>query len=132
MKCRARRGANAVEFALTLPILLAILSGVVDYSYLFHLQFQMVNAVSQGARAGSATNLDADPYAIAVQVVNEVWTHSGFTTNPTVTASAFTLPTTGDLAVQVVATVPYDPLVGFLPTPSTIAHTAIMRLDDQP
>lgn len=131
MKLRARRGANALEFALTLPILLAILSGVIDYSYLLHLQFSMVNAVSQGARAASATDYADGPLAVATTVVNEVWTLSEFDSFPTVTATEFTL-SNGDLAVQVTAEVPYEPLVGFLPTPATVSHTAIMRLDDQP
>lgn len=131
MRQGARRGANALEFVLTLPVLLILLSGIVDYSYLLHMQFNLVNTVSQGARAASSSDF-ADATGIATQVVQEIWTHTYPDTSATISAQVVTIGSVGDVGVRVEASVPYQPLVGLIPVPSTVEHTAVMRLDDQP
>ncbi|MDB5986991.1 MAG: pilus assembly protein [Nevskia sp.] len=47
-------GATAVEFALILPLLFAILYGTITYGYAFFLQQQINFAAEQGARAAVA------------------------------------------------------------------------------
>ena len=56
MKCgigksrASQRGAELVEFALVLPLLLMLLVGIFDFGYLFALRQKMTNATSQAAR----------------------------------------------------------------------------------
>jgi Flp pilus assembly protein TadG len=50
---RSERGANLVEFALVLPLLLLILAGVVDFGYAFHDYIIITNAAREGARVAS-------------------------------------------------------------------------------
>ncbi len=47
------RGQSLVEFALTLPLLLLIVMGVVDLSFVLYAHIQIAAASGQGARAGS-------------------------------------------------------------------------------
>lgn len=44
------RGAAAVEFALVLPVLLAILLGIMEFGFLFNQQISATNAAREGAR----------------------------------------------------------------------------------
>lgn len=134
MNQRKRRGANAVEFALTLPVIIFILSGVVDYGYFLHLQYNMINAVTQGARAGVTTDRpevsgDPVPKTVAETVAKDVWTAANLPGFPTVTATES--GTAPNIQLQVVGTVEFVELVGVLPTPANITHTAVMRMDDQ-
>ena len=45
-----RRGASAVEFALVLPLLMVLLTGIIQFGWVFFIQFSMENAAREGAR----------------------------------------------------------------------------------
>ena len=49
----AQRGAVAVEFALVLPLFVALLMGTMDYGYYFFSDQIVINAAREGARAGT-------------------------------------------------------------------------------
>jgi Flp pilus assembly protein TadG len=60
-RLRSRRGedgAAAVEFALVVPILLAILFGIVTFGFLFAQNLAISNAARQGARFGAVQGHD--------------------------------------------------------------------------
>jgi len=50
---RSERGANLVEAALVVPILILILAGVVDLGRAFYSYIAIANAAREGARAGA-------------------------------------------------------------------------------
>lgn len=50
---RNRRGGNAIEFALTFPLFLMVLVGLMDYGYLFAMQAGIDNATSIACREGA-------------------------------------------------------------------------------
>lgn len=50
---RHERGAAAVEFAIVLPVLIAVLCGTIDWGYYFFTRSIVVNASREGARAGT-------------------------------------------------------------------------------
>lgn len=129
---RARRGSNAVEFALTLPVILVILSGTVDYGYYLHLQYHMVNAVSQAARAGAVTPANQEPKDVAKQMVSDLWVAANLPGTPDTTGTDY-VDAPPDKLLQVVGTLNYKnmAMVGFIPVPEQVAHTAVMRLEDQ-
>jgi Flp pilus assembly protein TadG len=47
------RGAAAVEFAIVLPVLLALLCGTIDWGFYFFTREVVVNASREGARVGT-------------------------------------------------------------------------------
>jgi Flp pilus assembly protein TadG len=47
---RHDRGAVAVEFALVAPILLALLAGIVEFSYAYNVQISVTQAAREAAR----------------------------------------------------------------------------------
>ncbi len=58
-----RRGAEILEAALVLPIVLLLVSGMVEFAYFFHLQHNLTSAAREGARAGipfGASNTDVN------------------------------------------------------------------------
>ena len=44
------RGAAAVEFALVAPLLLALVGGIVEFSYTYNLQISVTQAAREAAR----------------------------------------------------------------------------------
>ena len=54
------RGAVAVEFALVAPILLALIAGIVEFSYTFNLQISVTQAAREAARTMAITNDQAE------------------------------------------------------------------------
>jgi len=52
-------GANAVEFALVLPLLLVLLFGTITGGLLFNQQLSLTQAAREGARFGSTLPVDA-------------------------------------------------------------------------
>ncbi len=50
---RGNRGQSLVELALTLPILMMILMGIIDLSFVLYASIQVAAASGEGARAGA-------------------------------------------------------------------------------
>lgn len=48
-----RRGAEAVEFALVMPVLISILIGMIEMSWLFYTRASLDSSTSVGCRAGA-------------------------------------------------------------------------------
>lgn len=130
---RSRRGANAIEFALTLPVFLMIVLGLVDYGFLFGMQAGIDNATSLSCREGAMM----DPnFGVPKDVAeNDFNTRGAMFCGAGCTNVAVDLAT-GDYAVpnrtlQCTTTRPMVPLVGFVPYPDTISSVAYYRLEWQ-
>ena len=50
---RSERGAELIEFALTLPLLLLLVLGIIEFGFLFQEYEVVTNAAREGARIGS-------------------------------------------------------------------------------
>lgn len=61
-----QRGAVAVEFALLLPILIALLVGIMEFGLAFGAQVTVTNAAREAARAMVIHNSPADARAAAL------------------------------------------------------------------
>lgn len=62
---RHRRGAAAIEFAMLLPVFLALLFGVIEFGWYFFLRSSLDSAVTLGCRAGSLVNPGEDDANLA-------------------------------------------------------------------
>ena len=51
-RLRSERGAELIEFALVLPLLLLLIAGVVDFGMMFQSYEVVTNAAREGARVG--------------------------------------------------------------------------------
>jgi Flp pilus assembly protein TadG len=49
---REERGAELIEMALALPLLLLVFGGIVDFAFLFQRYLVLTNAAMEGARVG--------------------------------------------------------------------------------
>lgn len=69
MQSRVERGAAAVEMALVLPILVALVMGIIDFGYSFWVQGNVAGAAREGARYHAIHNDSSQAVAIATGLV---------------------------------------------------------------
>jgi hypothetical protein len=132
-RLRARRGANAIEFALTLPIFLAIVLGLMDYGYLFAVQAGLDNAVSLACREGALVDPKIGaPVATAnaqFAMRSAMWCGPGctFTATPMITGQ-YAFP---NQALRCRVNRPIAPLSGFVPFPGAVQSSSYYRVEWQ-
>ena len=123
------------EAALILPLLLLLVFGVIEYSWMFWKASDISSAARRGARAAivpavtsvaQVTDPSYSPTPPAIQVLNQ---SNIPVKSDTVTVPTGVTPGTGNL-VTVVVSVPYSDvtLLGlpFLPVPSTLSASVTM------
>lgn len=70
---RSRRGANAIEFALLAPVLVLLLTGIMDAGWMLMLREACDSAARDGARAAAF----ADDNSVAAPAVQQRWRRFG-------------------------------------------------------
>ncbi len=120
MRMNKRRGQAMVEFALVLPLLLALLVGIVDIGYLYNHQLTLTNASREGARMGTLGHDEAE----VLDDVKAYLTASGFTPMP---ADADIDVTIANEQVEVAISTEVPWLFAMSGAPITLGATTRMR-----
>jgi len=123
-----RRGANAIEFALILPVLLMILSGIVDYGWMYMLRTAATSAARSGARVGALTPQDKSPDSEAADAASDSWTAMGLPIAPQIV----TFRTGAPELMVVRVRLDVFTLIGLVGGPTQIEVTATQQMEDQP
>lgn len=130
---RERRGSNVVEFALTLPVFVMIVIGIIDYGYLFAVQSGIHNAAAMGCREGAMVDpAFGSPTTTASSMISTMgglWCQSGclITVND-LNSGTYAVPNR-TLECQIVKN--FVPLVGFGPMPAVVETTSQYRFEWQ-
>jgi len=134
-----KRGANAIEFAMLLPVFLTFVMGIVDFGYYFAAQAVFDAAILEGTREGAITDpagVSNDVSGVAearVEEIAEVICASDCVVscldqnvNTTVDGEGLSLR-----EVQCTLTWNFVPLVGFVPLPATVSSSGRQLLEWQ-
>jgi Flp pilus assembly protein TadG len=114
------RGAIAVEFALVAPLLLALITGVVEFANVYNAQISVTQAAREAARTMAIKNSQSDAKAAAVEGAPGINT-AGFG----YTFSAATC--TPDATVKVTITYPAPTLTGLFGSAFNVTGVGAMR-----
>lgn len=136
---RGERGAELVEFALVLPVLLLIVAGIFEFGLLFQRFQAVTNAAREGARVGVLPDYDAADVQARVAAY---LTASGVTVPATVSVAtiqvtAGTAPAFNAVQVTVASTYtfaslgPIAELAGGTFTSVPLRARTVMRLEGQ-
>ena len=82
---RDRRGASAVEFALTIPVLLTMIIGILQLGMLFQAKAGLQQAVETGARYATTYPNPSETAIKAKISASKFGLHSAYITGPTLT-----------------------------------------------
>lgn len=121
-KLRSERGSVAVEFALVLPLLVAVLLGIVEFGRAYNAQITVTAAAREGAREMSIQGTAASAQT-AVQAASPAL-------SPQLTKAQIKVtPTTCTPGTKVTVTVNYrlDFLTGFLADGVDLTGKGVMR-----
>ena len=122
MTFRKRPGQAMAEFALCVPVMLALLLGIVDVGWLYNHQLMLTHATREGARLGAlGQNASQIRSAIKTQLQS-----SGFT--PVPTDAQIEVDLSGGKAHVAVA-VPVPTLFAISGPAITLGATTDMRLE---
>lgn len=134
---RLRRGANAIEFALILPVYCALMSGIFDYGWMFYHKSAMDSAVAYGCRQGSVV----DPGVAEARMPSVLLTAEsamvtgmaqyGTRCDATCKAKATAYGTNPGRGLTCSMTEDWTPLFGFWTRPITLKSTTVVRLEWQ-
>lgn len=128
---RHRLGSVAVEFALTLPLLLVLLAAVIDYGWYFFVQGAVLNAAKDAVRMGVVAHQSEPPGPLAELVMNDVLIDAGLPCDGVCTVTAAIVTMEGYRLLEVEVARPFDPIVGLVPTPANNAVAYRMLLEEQ-
>ncbi|HEX6840158.1 MAG TPA: TadE/TadG family type IV pilus assembly protein [Stellaceae bacterium] len=123
LPARGRDGATALEFALVLPLILAFTFGIIEVGHLMWTLGALNMAVEDAARCVSVSNVPTPPSTLCDTQAHMQTYAVGRTLGMTVPASTFTL-TTPACGYLVSASLPYQPIVGYIPMAFTLTASA--------
>jgi len=124
-----RRGVAAVEMAIALPLLILLILGLIEYSWLFLTKQALTNSARQGARIGATLDATSDEVrdAVTQSMTSAGLAASGYSV--TITPGDITALTPGEpLTVTVQLSYANVGLIklALIPTPATLASSAVM------
>lgn len=136
-----RRGSNAIEFALMLPILVVLLAGLADFGWWVNQDLLLTDVVRDAARAGAAAGSNAAVSVATSRVASgclanqipgactAVVSLSAIPAGPTpYVPPGAALPPQQWLTVSVTA--PYNSIVGLAPgVPVELSARIVMRVE---
>ena len=138
---RSDSGAELVEFALTFPLLLLVVLGIVDFGFLFQKYEVITNAAREGARIAVLPDYQADLDDNVTDRVNQYLSAAGLNTSlATVNVTGpTTVPLGATCILQYTVTVTYPHgfsfvagIAGYFGTtfvPTALTATSTMRAE---
>jgi Flp pilus assembly protein TadG len=127
---RSRKGAAAIEFAFWLPVVMVMLSGIIDFGWYMARSEIVMRAARDGARQGAAAQ-------DVTGAVGEANLQAGATLGALgysgCTVSSLTDLDTNDLEwIETSVSCPFQPLIGIAPgLPNNIGYQFVMYLELQ-
>jgi len=129
-----RRGGTAIEFALTLPVFLTLIFGMIDYGLYFAGQATLDSVTGANCRSGA----ELDPMIFDVPTETENNLETVLNTLPLITCAgggcSVSAQLDGTAPAQLLfceATAGFQSLTGFTPVPQSIRSTSVQRMEWQ-
>ncbi len=132
----SRRGANAIEFALTLPVFVALVMAIFEFSWMFFMRSTVIHAVRDGCRAGAVipqTDVPS-PESVATSRMSDFMLGYDIDCRGDSDRCGISITTTGESPYQTMEcqlTIAYEPLVGMVPHPEMLGARSVVMYEVQ-
>ena len=136
IRSRKRRGSNAIEFALCLPIWFAVVVAIIDFGWLFFYQTTLDAATNLGCRAGSLVDpgkVDQHIDLVKTAALDKMQVTLGgdACVSPNCTIDAYTMGAPPLRSLRCEAHLKVTPLVGLFVSTRYLASRQVSRLEWQ-
>src|SRR5918997_4133311 len=123
---RKERGATAVEFAMIVPLLIALVIGIAEFCRAFQVQGTLSAAAREGVRLMALQN---DPAAARAAVRNASASLDPAVTDAQIAITPASCPTldAGTTSVRLTISYPMPYLTGFFGSTVALTGTGVMR-----
>jgi len=130
---RRRKGANAIEFALCMPIFVLIAAATVDFGWLFYHRAVIDSAVGDGCRTAALVDpLIGYPTVVAEEALVDALESNGLSCDAVACVpDASLVGAMPYMAVHCALTITYDPLFGLLAGDQLMHAEMVRRLEWQ-
>jgi Flp pilus assembly protein TadG len=118
-----RRGTTTAEFAMLLPVLLAAIFGVVDWSWYLYESLGVTTAAQRGVRIAAGVATADQPTVMAAQATRAALTARGLDGVGADVSSTIESRPAGPI-VMVEIELPFEPIVGLAATPTVMRTRA--------
>lgn len=118
---RHRRGASALEFALSLIVLLTLVVGIINWAWYLYLLITLQTVAWEGARLGAGVSSSGSPTAVATDRVNDLVVEQGLDQYLAVTVHGTLAQQMSGPELIVDVTAPFAPPLDFFPMPRQLS-----------
>jgi Flp pilus assembly protein TadG len=131
-----RRGANAIEFAITLPVFVALVLAVFEFGWMFFMRSTVIHAVRDGCRAGAVipqTDVPS-PQSVATNRMSDFLAGYSVDCRTSSDRCGISITTSGESPYQTMdcsLSIAYEPLVGMIPHPDHLAARSVVMYEVQ-
>ena len=136
MNRRYRKGANAIEFALTVPLFVALVTAIFEFGWMFFMRSTVIQAVRDGCRAGAVIPFGEVPSPIEVAQNRMTDFLGGYSIDCrgaedrcgiAVTVSGESPYETMDCTLDIA----YEPIIGLIPHPDRLGARSVVMFEIQ-
>jgi len=131
-----KRGANAIEFALTLPVFVALVLAVFEFGWMFFMRSTVIHAVRDGCRAGAVIPQSdvPSPESVATSRMSDFLAGYAVDCRTDSERCGISITTTGESPYQTMdcsLSIAYEPLVGLIPHPDQLGGRSVVMYEVQ-
>ena len=131
-----RRGANAIEFALTIPLFVALVAAIFEFGWMFFMRSTVIHAVRDGCRAGAVIPFGESPSPSEVAQARMTDFLGGYSIDCrgaeercgiSITTSGESPYETMDCSLDIA----YEPIIGLIPHPDRLGARSVVMYEIQ-
>ena len=131
-----RRGAHAIEFALTIPLFVALVAAIFEFGWMFFMRSTVIHAVRDGCRAGAVIPFGESPSPSEVAQARMTDFLGGYSIDCrgaeercgiSITTSGESPYETMDCSLDIA----YEPIIGLIPHPDRLGARSVVMYEIQ-
>ena len=136
MSRNPRRGANAIEFALTVPLFVALVAAIFEFGWMFFMRSTVIHAVRDGCRAGAVVPRDEvpSPAEVAQTKMTEFLGGYSIDCRGAEERCGITVTTSGVYPYETMncsLDIAYAPIIGLIPHPDRLGAKSVIMFEIQ-
>ena len=131
-----RRGATAIEFALTLPLFVGLVAAIFEYGWMFYMRSTVIHAVRDGCRAGAVIpwNESPSPNEVAQARMTDFLAGYSIDCRGDTERCGIAITSEGESPYETMnceLTIAYEPMIGVLPVPERLGAGSVVMYEIQ-